>query len=249
LDGQGPILAREKFVIEKSVPPSPIMLQELTLASIVHRCARECERFYRRLANDPRYCFELFRRAVVEQSQLAWRYIYSQYGPLVSGWVRRHRAFAESNEDVGYFVNRSFERFWQAVTPDKFSRYPSLKSLLAYLQLCVHSVIVDHHRRQLPPGAELPLDIDGWSHGYDPAIEKDTLNTIRGEALWVEIEKRLKNEKEKVVIESTFVMGMKAGDILAGFPGQFRDAKEVYLIKQNVMARLKRDEQLKSLFA
>ncbi len=236
-------------MVENSVPTPPIILQELTLASIVHRCARECERFYRRLANDPRYCFELFRRAIVERSQLAWRNLYSQYGPLVSGWVRRHGAFNDSNEDVSYFVNRSFERFWQAVTPEKFDSYPSLKSLLAYLQLCVHSAIVDHHRRQLPPGTELPLDIDGQRYGYDPAIENETLSAIQGAALWTEVEKRLKNGKEKVVIESTFGMGMKAGDILAKFPDQFRDAKEVYLIKQNVMARLKRDEQFKSLFS
>ncbi len=235
-------------MVEKSQPKPANMLQELALASIVHRCAREGERFYRRLANDSRYCFELFRRAIVEHSQLAWRHLYSQYSPLVSGWVRRHGAFSESKEEVAFFVNHAFERFWQAVTAEKFANYSSLKSLLAYLQLCVHSAIVDHHRRQLPPGMDISLDADDRLHGYDPAIERETLSNIRGEALWTEVQKRLKDEKERVVVECAFGMAMKAREILGKYPKYFRDAKEVYLVKQNVLARLKRDDQLKSLF-
>ena len=53
-----------------------------------------------------------------------------------------------SGEDVLYFVNCAFEKIWIALTPEKFSHFTQLASLLSYLKMCMHSVIVDHNRLQ-----------------------------------------------------------------------------------------------------
>ena len=121
-------------------------LQLLTLAGIAHRCAQETELFFQRQRYDPRYCFELFRRAIVHCNQRAWEIAYAQYRSLVAGWVERHSAFSTSGEEVQHFVNRAFEKMWVALTPDKFNNFSDLKSLLRYLQMCVHSVILDQVR-------------------------------------------------------------------------------------------------------
>ena len=79
----------------------PIDLRVLALASVAQRCARETELFFQRRRYNPRYCFELFRRAIVERSQGAWELAYAQYRPLVAGWVERHPAFPASGEHLG----------------------------------------------------------------------------------------------------------------------------------------------------
>jgi DNA-directed RNA polymerase specialized sigma24 family protein len=144
-----------------------IDLRALTLAGIAHRCARETELFFQRQGHDPRYCFELFRRAIVEHDHCAWELVYAQYRPLVTGWVTRHAAFPTSGEEAQYFVNRAFEKMWLALAPEKFGQFANLKSLLRYLQMCVHSVILDHVRAAeqsaLEVQVELSSDGDGTS--------------------------------------------------------------------------------------
>ena len=51
------------------------------------------------------------------------------------------------DEEPQYFANRAFEKMWGVLSPQKFGQFPNLKSLLRYLQMCVHSVIVDYARR------------------------------------------------------------------------------------------------------
>src|SRR5688572_16981463 len=115
-------------------------LHHLRLGSVARRCAQESELFFRREPNDPRFCFELLRRAILEHNQDAWEMSYSQYRTLVSGWITRHPGFTDSGEESGYFVNAAFDKFWSAITPDKFALFADLRAVLRYLQMCVHSV-------------------------------------------------------------------------------------------------------------
>jgi len=81
-------------------------IRSLTVAGIAHRCGKETHRFFLRQDYDPRYCFDLFRRAIVEGNQEAHGCLYTQYLPLVSGWVERHPAFPATGEEIDFFVNR-----------------------------------------------------------------------------------------------------------------------------------------------
>ena len=121
-------------------------LQSLSLSGVQHRCAEESERFFQRRNYDPRFCFELFRRALLEHDQRAWETIHHQYHPLVMSWVQRHGLLQALDEEADYFANRAFEKMWAAFSPQKFHQFPDLKSILRYLQMCVHSVIVDYAR-------------------------------------------------------------------------------------------------------
>lgn len=223
-------------------------LRLLTLAGIAHRCAQETERFFRRQSYDPRYCFELFRQAIVERNQRAWELLYAQYRPLVAGWVERHSAFLDSGEEVQYFVNRAFEKAWAALTPAKFSQFSNLKSLLRYLQLCVHSVIVDQVRvaeqSVLDVQAEM-LAAEGRAGG--PSVENQALARTHRQEFWEEINARLRSEKERRVVYGSFILGLKPREIYTQFPETFRDVDQVYRVKENVLARLSRDDELKKL--
>jgi DNA-directed RNA polymerase specialized sigma24 family protein len=221
----------------------------LTLAGIAHRCAQETELFFRHQSHDPRYCFELFRRAIMDQNQRAWELIYAQYRPLVTGWVKRHSAFPTSGEEVQYFVNRAFEKMWLALTPDKFSRFPNLKSLLRYLQMCLHSVIVDQVRvaEQSVVGVQVEaLAAEGRTKGL--IVESQALDRVQRQEFWDQINARLHNEKERQVVYGSFVLALKPRELYAQFQETFCDVNEVYRVKENILARLRRDTELQKLF-
>jgi len=216
-------------------------MRSLSLSGIAHRCRQESERYFRRQANDSTYCYELFRRAFRERSDAAWVLIYEQYTPLVAGWVEHHNGYASSGEDVGYFVNRAFEKMWSAIQPEKFARFPDLKSLLRYLQLCVHSVVIDHVRAEEFATQEEPAAIlDG--------VEAPVLNKLQREAFWQQIQRRLHDEREQQLLYYRYGLGFKPRQLCEHFPDEFPDVNEVYGMTQNILARLRRDEELRQLF-
>lgn len=216
-------------------------LQRLTLIGIAHRCAQESDHFFKRQPHDPRFCFELFRRAVLHRNQHAWELLYDQYRPLVTGWVQRHPHFTECGEEADYFVNGAFEKIWSRLTPETFDRFPNLKSLLRYLQMCVNSAIVDFVRareqavrlEQVNPAALA----DDQTAGRNDAVTR-----LERAELWGWLQAQLKDTKEEQAVYGTYVLGMKPQELYAHYRDTFRDVNEVYRVKENVLARLRRDK-------
>jgi DNA-directed RNA polymerase specialized sigma24 family protein len=221
-------------------------LRLLTLAGVAHRCTQETALFFQRQSYDPRYCFELFRRAITDRDQHAWELVYAQYRSLVTGWVERHSAFPDSGEEIQYFVNRAFEKMWVALTPDKFSHFSDLKSLLRYLQMCVHSAILDQVR--LAERSVVGVHVEGAvaeGKANSPVLENHALARVHRQELWREINARLHNEKERRVVYGSFILALKPRELCAQFRETFRDVDEVYRVKENVLARLRRDTELR----
>lgn len=223
-------------------------LQTLPLPDIASRCARETRLFFEGQDHDLGHCFELFRRAIVDGNQRAWDRVYEQYRPLVTGWVKRHSAFPTSGEEAQYFVNRTFEKMWGAMTPTKFRRFPNLKPLLRYMQTCVHSVIIDQVRVAEQPTWDVQIETLTNEHGdKDMAVENLALDRVHRQEFWKEIRTRLRDEKECCVVYGSFILALKPREIYAQFPETFYDVADVYRVKENVLARLRRDAKLKKL--
>jgi RNA polymerase sigma factor (sigma-70 family) len=238
-----------KFVKNPSAENQTTDLQLLTLSSLRHRCTAESARFFRRQSYDPRYCYELFRRAVLQQDERAWEFLYAQYQPLVTGWVERHSMFYNSGEAAGYFVNRAFEKMWSAISPEKFPRFNDLKSILRYLQMCVHSVIIDHARAGERAGL---LEAEGEERLTEQEIdardpEAIALQLQGRHVLWQAIEQRLKDDKERCVVYGSYVLDMKPAELRETYAAVFTDVREVYVVKDNLLARLRRDVELLEL--
>lgn len=217
--------------------------QKLPLNELVKRCAEETDRFRMRLKEDSRFCFELFRRAISERDQFAWDMICKQYKPLMADWwVKPHRGFRASGEDLDQIINRTYEKFWSALTPEKFSKFSDLKPLLNYLKLCVESVIVDHSRKVQPPSQYL-FDDESPIWGKDPSPEPEVkmMDDEKNQAFWEWINSRLHDEQERLVVYGSFALDLKPQEICDKFQDMFRDVDEVYTIKQNVINRLRRN--------
>lgn len=218
------------------------------------RCREETERFFLRQETDPRYCFELFRRAIITSDQFAWDCLYHRYYRLVSSWVERHPLYQMLNEDTDMLVNLAFEKMWSVLSAEKFTHFLELKALLRYLQLCVHSVMVDlsrgrerttgleqaHHEALADSPVNEPFTI--------PAPEAQVAERMQSAELWGLLESRIKNEKERHVLEGMFVLALKPAEVFALYPGSFQDVREVYQVRDNLLARLRRDAQLKALY-
>ena len=223
-------------------------LRLLTLTGIAHRCAQETQRFFQRQAHDPRYCYELFRRAIADHNERAWQLVYRQYRSLVEGWVARHSAFPATGEEVQYFVNRALERMWAALTPDKFSRFPDLKALLRYLQMCVHSAILDEVRAAESRIVNAQVDLQSArTRASGSTTEDQAVARVHRDIVWQAVDARLQDEKERTVVHGSFVLGLKPRELCAQYGDVFRDVREVYRTKENVLARLRRDPEIQRL--
>lgn len=221
-------------------------VQQLNISGLFHRCAEESDRFFRRQSYDPWYCFELFRRAILEGNQRAWELLYRQYRPLVTSWVERNATFSRFNEQADFFVNRAFEKFWSAVTPEKFADFADLKSLLRYLQMCVHSVVIDHARRAERARLMDEEDEERLETAEQATVdpEAEAIERLQNIELWQWIAGRLQDDRQRLLLYASFVLAMKPAEVLEKYPQQFSEIGEVYSAKENLMARLRQDEEL-----
>lgn len=234
-----------------AVPPAPPVatppdLHALELGALARRCVAESERFYRGVPHDACYARELFRRALVERDELAWEYVYTHYSPLVESWVRRSGAFASSGESSEFFVNAAFLRFSRAIRPERFESFPTVAALLHYLQLCTGCVVIDSVRAQ-SWAAMLPEEAITPGRAPQTAPDEEAIERVHRKEFWEYINTQLNDAAERAVVFSSFVMGMKPGDIFAQHPDLFACISDVYNVKRNVLGRLSRNHELRHM--
>jgi hypothetical protein len=219
---------------------------QLQLTDLARICAKETELFFQHRNHDTRFCFELFRRAIRENDQYAWELIYEQYQSLVSGWVKHHSGFATSGEEIQFFVIDTFAKISRILTSEKFDKFSDLQSLLRYLKMCVHSVITDYNRTADRTRLKASLDdvqFDVKASG--PAPELAVLDKLDNQTLWAHLTEKLNDEKERLIIQGIFVLALKPRELSDHYKGAFTDVEEVYRIKQNIFARLRRDSEFR----
>lgn len=218
--------------------------RQLSLAVLAQHCAIESTHFYRGRNHDTRFAYELFRRALVERDELAWEHLYMHYSPLVEGWVRRSGAFASCGESSEFYVGAAFTKFWRAMTPERFSTFPTLASLLQYLQLCASSVVIDSVRAQ--SWSEMVAE-DSLTPGQQPHVSPDeqAIERVQRAEFWRTINALLNDDAERAVVIGSFVLGLKPGEIYGDRPDLFSSVGEVYNVKRNVLTRLSRNPELR----
>ena len=224
--------------------PEPARME---LAALLRRSLTESERFYRGHQHDTRFAYELFRRALVERSEIAWEHVYTHYSPLVESWIRRSGAFPSSGESSEFFVGAAFTKFWRAISA-RFEQFPSLSALLSYLQLCAGSVVIDSVRAQ--SWAEmLPEEAIPFSHAAQTSPDEEAMQRVNCAEFWSYVDTQLNSEAERIVVFRSFVLGMKPGDIYTEYQHLFQNINDVYNVKRNVLGRLSRDPELRQMLA
>lgn len=241
-----PLRARSAREAEAAL--DPIALAQMDLIALVRRCAAESERFYRGQPHDTCFSYELFRRALVLRDEAAWEQLYQHYSGLVEGWIRRSGAFTSSGESSEYFVVGAFTKFWRALTPERFASFPTLASLLQYLQLCATSVVIDSVRAQ-SWSEMLPEETISPNHGPQTSPDEEAVSRVDREEFWRFINEQLNGEVERVVVYCSFVLGLTPRAIYAKRSELFSSVNDVYNVKRNVLGRLSRNQQLRQMVA
>jgi len=230
--------------------PSPAP-HTLPLKVLQRRCARQSARFFQQKPHDPRYCLEIFRRAIEMADADAWAAIYCQYRPLLDSWFRRHplaSALAEAHEQI---IAHAFERFWQALTPQKFAAFSGLAAILRYLQLCVHAALTDCMRQRqrsvllVEDGEALLEDLCRPEKIYNP--EAQALRREGAARLWAWVEAHCRDARERLLMHESLVLGMRPMEICTRHPDLFPDVRIAYRIKENLLARLRRSPQAQEM--
>ncbi len=129
------------------------MLPDSKSADLADRCREEVEHFLLGSKIESTYCYDLFRMACVRGDQEAWKEVYSIFSFLARRWVSKNSLYQASSESMDSLVNQAFFTFSRYVTPERFSKFPTLGSLLAYLRRCTSTAVVDAWRRVHFPGA------------------------------------------------------------------------------------------------
>ena len=221
-------------------------VRELPLVELARRCREETFRFLRGEGSDERFCFEIFQQAVVGRNDDAWEAILGQYRGIVLAYVSQHTAAATLHEPEDYWINRAFQRFWSAVTAERFNRFPDLAALLKYLKLCVHSVLMDEVRARRAASSSFD---DLPEAAASTNAEGEVLGQLAGAQLWAAISRELQNDAETHVVYLTFAHDLKPSDIAAQHPSLFASVADVYRVKRNVMERLRHSPEIRAFLA
>lgn len=218
----------------------------MDLSLLQRHCQIESDRFFRGQPHDTRFAYELFRRALVERCEAAWEMLFYQYRALVESWVRRSSAFSSTGESSDYFVGAVFARFWQAITPERFASFPTLGSLLHYLQMCASCVVIDCARAQ----SWAEVIPEALTRGFDCMIDapdEEAIDRVSREEFWYSINALLAGDAERCVIYHSFIMERKPGEIYEMRRDLFESVTEVYNVKRNILGRLSRNRELRRM--
>lgn len=214
---------------------------QTSVAELSERCQEETINFRDKKPGPVGFCFELFRRAVVENCQKAWEAVYAQYRSQMLHWA------GDSSCDAEDLVHCAFEKFLNAVGPETFARFTGIAAVLAYLRRCVNSVRIDRwrqaEREQLALAA---LGVDDPPQANSP--EQIALDCIMDRQCAKHIYGRLRDEQERLVVYLNLELGLEPAEIVRRHPAEFSTARDVYRVRERVIRRLSRDSVLRDLW-
>lgn len=201
------------------------------------------------------YCFELFRRAIMDKSEQCWSVLYGQYSKLVVYWIGqfvKHNAplLEMPAEDL---ATEAFTAFWRAFTPEKLTHAERLAHILSYLKSCVATTVLQAKRREERKVKQIEWDqalVDTQFVAQQESARPDQLLTakMRQEKLWQIVNRCCHDERERVLARLSFVADLKPSEILDRHPDLFADVAEVYTMRRNLKNRLWRDKELQELW-
>lgn len=217
-------------------------LREMTPAQL----AAHCQNIQPDASHEP-FCFELFRRAIIENCSLCWHYLYNQYYPLVRYWISRR--VPSDHDTIDDLTQETFLAFWRFYTPSKLAYARGLQDILSYLKSCAASAIAQARRKADRRFLEAQLmneqTVDASLSVQSAEIT--VLEQIAAQNLWAVVEACCNDERDRLVVRFILLAGLKPRHLVAQFPDLFPEVSEVYRVKRNLLDRLRRAPTIQSL--
>src|SRR6266852_842996 len=180
------------------------VLSQMPLTTLAALGINELQRYRCKASFDERYCLEILRRALVEQTDEAWSVLQLCFSETVRGWIRSHPssdvALLRNSEEN--YVAQTFSRFWYAVR-DQRLEFTTLYAALSYLHATLNGLIMDTLRSHLRlRSREVPFPEPGCSE--EPTAE----GSIYSQSLWQSIQTLLPDERERHLAYLLYYCGL-----------------------------------------
>jgi hypothetical protein len=188
--------------------------------------------------------FDLFCRAIEQRDEEAWADIAAGYRGQLAAWAVQAGVRLLKDEQAADIADQALARAWSALTPERFKGFPCLGALLAYLRACVTATVIDYARAQATRArTEQRLEPEATT-----TPEQQVLEELERANLWRLISQIVLNEQERIVLRESLVSALPPRDIQARHPDQFADVMAVYRTKRNLLNRLQRNHDLRTLW-
>ncbi len=228
-------------------------IKQISLTGLIERCRHETEQYLRHEPYDPRYCFEIWRRAIVERDEVAWDTLVNQYHTFVRRWLTQRLAhFPALRFEEDALVNGVFINFYRFVGPEKFANFHNLSGILQYLKLCCGTIVADAQRdfqaRNLDISLDKPLGSDdatdtdhslGQIIGDTFDMEESVVYSADRTVFWNGVWQKLPEPADRLLVYLRYVLGMPPREIVQLYPQHFTDVTSVYRRNKNLLWRLR----------
>ncbi len=199
------------------------------------------------------FCFELFRRAIVQRDEHCWSLIYQHYIKLVYRWtndcLKEDSQIEYVNADD--LVLDAFASFWKAFTAEKLQQAHSVGYVLSYLHSCVITTVLmarrKHEQKQIIH--HIPIDdpvMESASADRTEQPDDSTFDAMAADSIWKSVDQCCQENQERVIARLSFVSDLEPREILALHPTLFTDVMEIYRIRRNLKNRLRRDKEMQT---
>jgi DNA-directed RNA polymerase specialized sigma24 family protein len=189
--------------------------------------------------------YELFRRAVVDQDADAWTEISSSYRTMMVAWARRCHVADLSGECYEDLADEALARAWKALSPERFTRFPNLAALLAYLRTCVTATVIDAARAR----TSFERLAGRVEQGASAAPDQLVLEQLDRAELWQLASSLVAGEAERVVLLERYVLDLPPRVIQARHPALFPEVRKIYETIRNICDRLRRNQDVRRAYA
>src|SRR5436309_3155124 len=197
-------------------------LHQISLKKLVDLSIHELQRRRWDEPGGDRYCVELFRRALVEQTDEAWSALQQCFSETVRSWLWSHPSHdvALLRDSEENYIAQTFSRFWYAMH-DQQLEFTTLPAALRYLHATLNGILTDTLRSHLRGRArEVTLPEPGCSE------EPTTADFTDEQSIWESIQGFLPDERERRVAYLLYYCGLKPRDIVVRCSPEFTDVQE-----------------------
>ena len=190
-------------------------------------------------------CYELFRRAIEQRDADAWADIAQNYRGLLAAWAAQSSARSMSAEQPSDIADQALARAWAALSSARFSAFPHIATLMAYLRACVRATVIDQAREQ---ASQLRAIQSLESKVESSTPEQAVLQELDRTEIWRLIMQIISNLEERIIVRESLVYALPPREIQARHPEMFADVAEVYRVKRNLINRFQRNRDLERLW-
>ena len=201
--------------------------------NVIELCINELQSMRTRASANCRYTQEIVRRALFEQTDEARSMLEKCFYETIRTWLHGHPSseLALQRGTEENYIAQTFSHFWYATRCSQKGELATLTAVLSYLHATVSGVIIDT-LRCLSHAYEVPFPESAMSN------ELTVDESIEIEDLWEGLQKVLYNERERRIFYLLYACGLKPREVVARWPQEYPNVKEIYRLNKNIVERL-----------